>query len=150
VSWWSAFGSNKFNGQQHALAVINNTKKEQQVLSRSHYVMLDFAARYSLFATSRHMIKAGVGVSVTRGDNEYFTGHGVLLFAGPGPINNDMFFKKNVGVYAGIISSLSYDYRIQQGRVLIGADVKAREYFGLPSVQVDYGVHIGYGFGGKR
>ena len=58
----------------------------------------------------------------------------------------EVYTYQHSDVHLGFISSLGYDYLILKGRFAVGAAVKCRKYFALQSVQLDYGVHVGWNF----
>ncbi len=106
-----------------------------QGTTRHQYKMIDLLLAYRLNVLKRHKISFGIGPSYTWGKN----------------INDDYSLVMPAGKdynasYWGVAPAISYDYVFLRNRLSIGMDLRVRKYFGWPSEQIDYGLHLGVNF----
>ena len=148
MNWWN---SSMIGGYTiWEIPQVTSTKydsKEIITLTRTNYKMVDIAVRYSLIATKRHRLNAGLGISFANGSDIFYKD--IINY----PLPPDVYSCRSPpnsyehsDIHLGAISSLSYDCYILKGRFAVGVDIKCRKYFSLQSVQLDYGIHVGYNF----
>jgi hypothetical protein len=150
----SIWNTNLFIGQPNydinktEVRTVKHNAHDDLMLSRSNYKMLDVSVGYSFIATKRHELRACLGASIAKG-KDYYTDITI-----PPPLPPGWFWYDGMSngyeksdAHLGLISSLSYDYHISKGHWSVGADFKCRKYFAFQSVELDYGLHLGYRFG---
>lgn len=110
---------------------------------RYGYKMVDATIMYRYDKILRHKFAVGAGLSCAWGSNLYVR---YKLYYGSQP--NDFLFVMNRERkgYAGILLPVRYDYLFSSGKFGIGLQSNARKYFGLQSLQIDYGFHFSVNF----
>lgn len=105
---------------------------------RHAYKMIDLNALYAYDHFKRHRFTGGLGLSFTWGTNIYLDR---ILY---NPVNNiDLYyFHRETHGYAGVILPFRYDLLFLRGKLATGLQGNVRKYFGIYSVQIDYGVHL--------
>lgn len=109
---------------------------------RYGYKMLDAAVTYRYDKFYRHKFSVGMGLSYTRGTNYYLT----QRFFSTTENSYVYYTQKTSKSYAGMVLPLRYDLLFFKNRLAVGAQANARKYFGLQSLQIDYGVHVSVNF----
>jgi hypothetical protein len=110
---------------------------------RYKYKMVDAIAMYKHAVTKRHTLSVGPGISYAWGTNVYVD----TVFYNTGPPYDALVVSSvKIKHYFGLDATVQYDYSLFKSRVNVGVDFKGRKYFGLNSMQVEYGVHTGVNF----
>lgn len=138
IAGYSMFNTYETDGLSSALpgpSVSDFKEYTGQGTTRHQYKMIDLLLAYRLNVLKRHKISFGIGPSYTWGKN----------------INDDYSLVMPAGKdynasYWGVAPAISYDYVFLRNRLSIGMDLRVRKYFGWPSEQIDYGLHLGVNF----
>jgi len=104
---------------------------------RKGYRMIDAAANTE-YRTGNHCFTGGVGASLTWGTSYYLEQRYFNT-----SWNSFMYvMREEKETYFGIFLPVRYDLKFIRDRLSAGIQCSARKYFGLQSVQIDYGVHL--------
>ncbi len=139
---YESWGVFPFTGFQSGIDVQGQRdyQKIGGLKRRTSYYLGDitFSYRYNKFKKDKIMITAGP--SLAMGCNVYVNSMHVVN--GKTYYNCDYNWESQIG----LLSRVSYDHLFLKGRVGMGVHIACRKYFGLESVQMDYGMHLGLNF----
>ncbi len=116
--------------------------KVGSIITRWSYKMVDVFAMYRYNKFKKHKIKTGLGLSYTRGANDFVDS----VYLNPGGGDGILYLHYEKHSYLGVIPCISYDYMFFRNRFAFGWDLRLRKYFGIHSSQIDYGYHLSLNF----
>jgi hypothetical protein len=141
--------TNYFRGADLRKAVFtdfNNTPQKIGMHSRGNLQFYDLSLAYTFLSKKRHGLKGGIALSFQTGHTGYIDS--IRHYTGASFPHFEGFEHFEYKEYWGYAPSVSYNFSFLKDYACVGADVRARRYFGAETyTQVDVGIHIGVKFG---
>lgn len=117
----------------------------KELIARKFYKRINASYDFYLMPYNKYgEILLSAGISYTRGVNVYLDS--IITPTQPPFDNYEGFYKQEVKGYIGLFPKFEYNYKLFKNRFLVGLHFMPQKYFGLKSIQLDIGIHLGVMF----
>ena len=142
-SKWSKFLVSNSNLKPAVVKGTFGGWKVGSLMYRYKYQSEDLIVKYKYSLNKKNAIKIGLGISRTSGSSSYVDS----IYVNPNPPHDGIIYSHyQKDTYWGYVPTINYDYLLIRNNLSVGADLRCRKYFGLYSVQIDYGIQLAFYF----